>query len=86
MKKDDTVLLCLQDMEEFVQSSGDNGIVVFSLGSVIKNITREKANTIAAGLAQMPQKVRVHSFVMLWCNSGKRLESKDEGRKLNIFC
>ena len=45
-------------MEEFVQSSGDDGIVVFSLGSFISNITTEKANMVAAALAQIPQKVR----------------------------
>lgn len=46
-----------QDMEEFVQSSGDDGIVVFSLGSMINNITREKADMMASALAQVPQKV-----------------------------
>lgn len=45
-------------MEEFVQSSGEDGIVVFSLGSFINNITAEKANMVAAALAQIPQKVR----------------------------
>lgn len=44
-------------MEEFVQSSGDDGIVVFSLGSMVKNLTDEKANLIASALAQIPQKV-----------------------------
>ncbi|KAM9743412.1 UDP-glucuronosyltransferase 2A2-like isoform 4-T4 [Menidia menidia] len=46
-----------KDMEEFVQSSGDAGIVVFSLGSMIKNLTTDKANMIATALAQIPQKV-----------------------------
>ncbi|CAG13780.1 unnamed protein product, partial [Tetraodon nigroviridis] len=46
-----------KDMEEFVQSSGDAGIVIFSLGSFINNITTEKANMVAAALAQIPQKV-----------------------------
>lgn len=54
----DTVVLFWQDMEEVVQSSGDAGIVVFTLGSMIKNITREKGNMIASALAQIPQKVR----------------------------
>ncbi|XP_029019113.1 UDP-glucuronosyltransferase 2A2-like [Betta splendens] len=45
------------DMEEFVQSSGDDGIVVFTLGSLINNITTEKANMIASALGQVPQKV-----------------------------
>ena len=44
-------------MEEFVQGSGDAGIVVFTLGSFIANITMEKANMIASALAQIPQKV-----------------------------
>lgn len=47
----------LQDMEEFVQSSEDDGIVVFSLGSMINNMTREKGNMMATALAQIPQKV-----------------------------
>lgn len=45
-------------MEEFTQSSGDAGVVVFTLGSMIKNITKEKGNLIASALAQVPQKVR----------------------------
>lgn len=50
-------------MEEFVQSSGEDGIVVFSLGSMVKNISDEKANLIASALAQIPQKVSV-SFAL----------------------
>ncbi len=44
-------------MEVFVQSSGDHGIIVFSLGSMIGNLTMERANTIASALGQIPQKV-----------------------------
>ncbi|XP_033946225.1 UDP-glucuronosyltransferase 2A1-like [Pseudochaenichthys georgianus] len=54
-----------EDMEEFVQSSRDAGIVVFTLGSFIKNITTEKGNMIASALAQIPQKV-------LWKYSGEK--------------
>lgn len=50
-------------MEEFVQSSGEYGIVVFSLGSMVKNLTEEKANLIASALAQIPQKVSTTSNV-----------------------
>ncbi|KAM9743411.1 UDP-glucuronosyltransferase 2A2-like isoform 3-T3 [Menidia menidia] len=57
-----------KDMEEFVQSSGDAGIVVFSLGSMIKNLTTEKANMIATALAQIPQKV-------LWRYGGEKPET-----------
>ncbi|XP_004648776.1 UDP-glucuronosyltransferase 2A3-like, partial [Octodon degus] len=52
------------EMEEFVQSSGEDGIVVFSLGSMVKNLTEEKANLIASALSQIPQKV-------LWRYKGK---------------
>uniref|UniRef100_A0A3Q3QD97 UDP-glucuronosyltransferase n=1 Tax=Monopterus albus TaxID=43700 RepID=A0A3Q3QD97_MONAL len=54
-----------EDMEEFVQSSGDAGIVVFTLGSLVKNITTEKGNIIASALAQIPQKV-------LWRYAGEK--------------
>ncbi|XP_023052290.1 UDP-glucuronosyltransferase 2B33-like isoform X2 [Piliocolobus tephrosceles] len=46
-----------KEMEEFVQSSGENGVVVFSLGSVVANMKEERANVIASALAQIPQKV-----------------------------
>ncbi|XP_069313539.1 UDP-glucuronosyltransferase 2B4-like isoform X2 [Eulemur rufifrons] len=46
-----------KEMEDFVQSSGENGVVVFSLGSMISNMTEERANVIASALAQIPQKV-----------------------------
>ncbi|XP_006163637.1 UDP-glucuronosyltransferase 2A3 [Tupaia chinensis] len=54
-----------KEMEEFVHSSGEDGILVFSLGSFIYNLTDEKANLIASALAQVPQKV-------LWRYSGKK--------------
>ncbi|XP_070251733.1 UDP-glucuronosyltransferase 2B31-like isoform X2 [Myotis yumanensis] len=46
-----------KEMEDFVRSSGENGIVVFSLGSMVTNMTEERANVIASALAQVPQKV-----------------------------
>ncbi|XP_025240584.1 UDP-glucuronosyltransferase 2B9 isoform X2 [Theropithecus gelada] len=46
-----------KEMEEFVQSSGENGVVVFTLGSMITNMKEERANVIASALAQIPQKV-----------------------------
>ncbi|XP_005896134.3 UDP-glucuronosyltransferase 2B18 isoform X2 [Bos mutus] len=54
-----------KEMEEFVQSSGENGIVVFSLGSMVSNMSKERANVIASALAQIPQKV-------LWRYDGKK--------------
>ncbi|XP_035932003.2 UDP-glucuronosyltransferase 2A2-like isoform X1 [Halichoerus grypus] len=54
-----------KEMEEFVQSSGEDGIVVFSLGSMVKNLKDERANLIASAFAQIPQKV-------LWRYKGKK--------------
>ncbi|XP_073322704.1 UDP-glucuronosyltransferase 2A2-like isoform X1 [Pagrus major] len=64
-----------KDMEKFVQSSGDAGVVVFTLGSFIKNITTEKANMIASALAQIPQKV-------LWRYSGAKPETLGANTRL----
>nr|XP_010594017.1 UDP-glucuronosyltransferase 2B31-like isoform X4 [Loxodonta africana] len=54
-----------KEIEEFVQSSGKHGVVVFTLGSMVSNLTEERANMIASALAQIPQKV-------LWRFDGKR--------------
>ncbi|XP_048367271.1 UDP-glucuronosyltransferase 2A2-like, partial [Sphaerodactylus townsendi] len=54
-----------EEIEEFVLSSGKHGIVVFSLGSMVQNLTDEKGNMIAFALSQIPQKV-------LWRYKGKR--------------
>nr|NP_001138283.1 UDP glucuronosyltransferase 2 family, polypeptide A6 precursor [Danio rerio] len=64
-----------KELEEFVQSSGDHGIVVFSLGSMIKNLTVQKANTIAAALGQISQKV-------VWRYSGKTPETLAPNTKI----
>ncbi|KAL0963215.1 hypothetical protein UPYG_G00351220 [Umbra pygmaea] len=64
-----------EDMEEFVQSSGDDGIVVFSLGFLVKNLTTERANTIATALGQIPQKV-------LWRYSGEKPDTLAHNTRL----
>ena len=53
-----------QEIEEFVQSSGENGIVVFTLGSMVTNMTEERANMIASALAEIPQKVHNSNLIM----------------------
>ncbi|XP_069369818.1 UDP-glucuronosyltransferase 2A2-like [Paralichthys olivaceus] len=53
------------DMEEFVQSSGDAGVVVVSFGSMVTNFTSESADVIAAALGKIPHKV-------IWKYTGKR--------------
>uniref|UniRef100_A0A8C6LUH6 UDP-glucuronosyltransferase 2A2-like n=1 Tax=Nothobranchius furzeri TaxID=105023 RepID=A0A8C6LUH6_NOTFU len=62
-------------MEKFVESSGDDGIVVFSLGTMVKNLTSDKANMIASALAQVPQKV-------LWRYSGTKPDTLGSNTKL----
>ncbi|XP_058402379.1 UDP-glucuronosyltransferase 2B31-like isoform X1 [Diceros bicornis minor] len=64
-----------QEMEEFVQSSGENGIVVFSLGSIVSNVTEERANVIASALAQIPQKV-------IWRFDGKKPDTLGPNTRL----
>ncbi|XP_058523231.1 UDP-glucuronosyltransferase 2B16-like [Ochotona princeps] len=54
-----------KEMEDFVQSSGEHGVVVFSLGSMVTDMTEERTNVMAAALAQLPQKV-------LWRFEGKK--------------
>ncbi|XP_065592861.1 UDP-glucuronosyltransferase 2A2-like isoform X2 [Cyrtonyx montezumae] len=57
-----------KEIEEFVQSSGEHGIVVFSLGSMVYNLTDERSNVIARALSQLPQNV-------LWRYKGKKPEA-----------
>ncbi|XP_013373984.1 PREDICTED: UDP-glucuronosyltransferase 2B17-like isoform X2 [Chinchilla lanigera] len=64
-----------KEMEEFVQSSGEHGIVVFSLGSMVHNLTEERANVIALALAQLPQKV-------IWRYSGKKPDTLQPNTQL----
>ncbi|XP_063335048.1 UDP-glucuronosyltransferase 2A2-like [Pelmatolapia mariae] len=46
-----------EDLEAFVQSSGDAGIIVVSFGSMVTNLTMQHANIIATAFGQIPQKV-----------------------------
>uniref|UniRef100_A0A673HPB2 UDP-glucuronosyltransferase n=1 Tax=Sinocyclocheilus rhinocerous TaxID=307959 RepID=A0A673HPB2_9TELE len=62
-------------MEEFVQSSGDDGIVVFTLGSLVNNMTKDRSNTIASALAQIPQKV-------LWRYGGEKPDTLGENTRI----
>nr|XP_012328834.1 UDP-glucuronosyltransferase 2B19 isoform X2 [Aotus nancymaae] len=64
-----------KEMEDFVQSSGENGIVVFSLGSMISNMTEERANVIASALAKIPQKV-------LWRFDGNKPDTLGHNTRL----
>ncbi|XP_061403610.1 UDP-glucuronosyltransferase 2A2-like [Lethenteron reissneri] len=64
-----------EDLEEFAQSSGEHGLIVFSLGSMIKYMPMERAELIASALAQLPQKV-------VWRYEGEKPSSLGSNTKL----
>ncbi|XP_059834800.1 UDP-glucuronosyltransferase 2C1-like [Hypanus sabinus] len=45
------------DLQRFMDNSGEDGVVIFSLGSVVGMLPREVASEIATGLAGLPQRV-----------------------------
>ncbi|KAM3608857.1 uncharacterized protein V6R79_005754 [Siganus canaliculatus] len=45
------------DLEEFVQSSGEHGVVIMTLGTLVGMLPQDIAEEIAAAFAQLPQKV-----------------------------
>ncbi|XP_035806219.1 UDP-glucuronosyltransferase 2A3-like [Amphiprion ocellaris] len=54
-----------QHLEEFVQSSGEHGVIIMSLGTLIAELPHDLANEIAAAFAKLPQKV-------IWRYKGSR--------------
>ncbi|XP_067844113.1 UDP-glucuronosyltransferase 1A1-like [Heptranchias perlo] len=64
-----------QDLEEFMNSSGGHGVVIFSLGSMISDMPIATANQIAEALGQIPQKV-------LWRHTGERPSTLAPNTKL----
>ncbi|XP_067348249.1 UDP-glucuronosyltransferase 2A2-like [Channa argus] len=53
------------DLEEFVQSAGEHGVIIMSLGTWIEALPQEVTNEIASVFAEMPQKV-------IWRHKGER--------------
>lgn len=51
------VQLLPAELEAFMQSSGEHGVVVMSLGTLVSALPRELTEAIAAAFAQLPQKV-----------------------------
>ncbi|XP_041965537.1 UDP-glucuronosyltransferase 2C1-like [Alosa sapidissima] len=45
------------DLEEFVQSSGEHGVIIMSLGTLVAELPSDITDEIAAAFAQLPQKV-----------------------------
>ncbi|XP_064827196.1 UDP glucuronosyltransferase 5 family, polypeptide G2 [Oncorhynchus masou masou] len=56
------------ELEAFMQSSGEQGVVVMSLGTLISALPKEVTEAVAAAFAQLPQKV-------VWRLMGKRPSS-----------
>ncbi|CAL9699563.1 unnamed protein product [Knipowitschia caucasica] len=53
------------ELEDFVQSSGDHGFILMSLGTLVKGLPKEITSKIAAAFAQLPQKI-------IWRHAGER--------------
>uniref|UniRef100_A0A672Z1A8 UDP-glucuronosyltransferase n=1 Tax=Sphaeramia orbicularis TaxID=375764 RepID=A0A672Z1A8_9TELE len=54
-----------KELEDFVQSSGEHGVIIMTLGTLVTNLPEDIAEDIAAAFAQLPQKV-------IWRHKGKR--------------
>ncbi|XP_042559881.1 UDP-glucuronosyltransferase 2B31-like [Clupea harengus] len=56
------------DLEEFVQSSGEHGVIIMSLGTLFAELPSDITEEIAAAFAQLPQKV-------IWRHKGAKPSS-----------
>lgn len=54
-----------KELEDFVQSSGEHGVIIMTLGTLVAKLPEDIAEEIAAAFAQLPQKV-------IWRHEGKR--------------
>lgn len=45
------------ELEDFMQSSGEHGVVIMSLGTLVSALPRDVTEAIAAAFAELPQKV-----------------------------
>ncbi|KAF7669496.1 hypothetical protein LDENG_00189740 [Lucifuga dentata] len=53
------------NLEEFFQSSGEHGVIIMTLGTLLSNLDPEKSKIIASAFAHLPQKV-------VWRHIGER--------------
>ncbi|XP_060942406.1 UDP-glucuronosyltransferase 2C1-like [Limanda limanda] len=53
------------DLEQFVQSAGEHGVIIMTLGTLVNTLPKEAADEIASVFAKMPQKV-------IWRHKGER--------------
>ncbi|KAL2088266.1 hypothetical protein ACEWY4_015165 [Coilia grayii] len=54
-----------QDLEDFVQSSGEHGVILMSLGTFVSDLPSDLTEEIAGAFAELPQKV-------IWRYMGER--------------
>ena len=54
-----------KELEDFVQSSGEHGVIVMTLGTLVAKLPEDITEDIAAAFAQLPQKV-------IWRHKGKK--------------
>ncbi|CAN9510832.1 unnamed protein product [Ophioblennius macclurei] len=54
-----------KELEDFVQSSGEHGIIVMTLGTLVERLPEDITEGIAAAFAHLPQKV-------IWRHKGKK--------------
>nr|XP_033477353.1 UDP-glucuronosyltransferase 2A1-like [Epinephelus lanceolatus] len=54
-----------EHLEEFMQSSGEHGVILMSLGTFVSELPADLTNFIAAAFAELPQKV-------IWRHKGDR--------------
>jgi len=52
----------VQDLKEFVDGSGDDGFIVFTLGSMVSDMPEKKAKQFFDAFRQIPQRVRISSL------------------------
>ncbi|KAK2920384.1 UDP-glucuronosyltransferase 2A2-like isoform X2 [Channa argus] len=63
------------NFEAFMQSSGDAGVVVVSFGTMVTNLTMERADVLATAFGRIPQKV-------IWRYSGETPQTLAANTKL----
>ncbi|XP_060895002.1 UDP-glucuronosyltransferase 2C1-like [Labrus mixtus] len=54
-----------KELEDFVQSSGEHGVIIMTLGTLVEKLPEDITEDIAAAFVQLPQKV-------IWRHKGKR--------------
>ncbi|XP_017283354.1 UDP-glucuronosyltransferase 2A2-like [Kryptolebias marmoratus] len=54
-----------KDLEDFVQSSGEHGVIVMTMGTLVEKLPEDVTEDIAAAFAELPQKV-------IWRHKGKK--------------